>query len=262
MRRCSFKHLAVAATLAMLAQGAAGQTPVDSVDFDGDNPVICVMPPHDPAEDEPEPFCVIPPFDPAEDEADEETAVPASEAGSSGRWGKFLKTLIPSHVKTQFYGGIGLVSVGCGWDYGRSKQWETDFLIGIVPKYNSSAAKLSFTLKETFEPWSIGLGGGFSMRPLTCGLYLNAITGDEFWTRQPSRYPSGYYFFSTRIRTHIFMGENFTYTIPRGGWHAIKAVTAFYELSSNDLYLISAYSNHLNVTDYIKLSFGLKLQLR
>jgi hypothetical protein len=39
-------------------------------------------------------------------------------------------------------------------------------------------------------------------------------------------------------------------------------VTAFYELSSCDLYVVSAVTNrYLKPTDYLRLSFGLKFQI-
>ena len=58
------------------------------------------------------------------------------------RW----EALIPVYSKIQFAGNIGLISVGPGWDYGRHNQWETDMLFGILPKYQSKKAKLTFTL--------------------------------------------------------------------------------------------------------------------
>lgn len=39
--------------------------------------------------------------------------------------------LKPTHLKWQYAGGMGLNSVGIGWDYGRRCQWETDFLVGF-----------------------------------------------------------------------------------------------------------------------------------
>lgn len=178
------------------------------------------------------------------------------------RYHKVFNALIPTHSKLQFYGDIGLISVGFGWDYGKHAQWETDILFGIIPKYNSNATKITMTLKQTYIPWSIYLGKNFSVEPLICGLYLNTVFSDDFWTHEPDRYPDSYYGFSTRIRIHIFAGQSFTYDIPHDKRLLIKAISAFYEISSCDLYIVSACTNsYLKPKDYLRLSFGLKFQI-
>ena len=78
---------------------------------------------------------------------------------------------------------MGLLSFGTGWDYGKRNQWETDLLLGFIPKYSSKKAKVTMTLKQNYMPWSINLGKGFSTEPLSCGLYLNTVFGNQFWVR-------------------------------------------------------------------------------
>lgn len=178
------------------------------------------------------------------------------------RYRKAFNALIPTHGKLQFYGDMGLASIGFGWDYGRRGQWETDVLFGFIPKYNSKKAKATMTLKQTYTPWSVYLGKNFSVEPLTCGMYFNTVFNNEFWTHEPDRYPKGYYGFSLRIRTHIFLGQSVTYDIPHDRRLFIKAVTAFYEISTCDLYLVSAFTNsYLRPRDYLRFSFGLKFQV-
>ena len=171
------------------------------------------------------------------------------------------EALIPTHTKLQYAGGMGIVSAGIGWDYGKRGQWETDVLLGIIPKYSSDKAKLTLTLKQNYTPWSTTIGKNLSFEPLECGLYFNTVFSDEFWTSEPDRYPKGYYGFSTRIRTHIFVGQRLRMDIPESKRFFAKSVTAFYELSSCDLYIVSAFTNHLKPTDYLRLSFGLKFQI-
>ena len=115
------------------------------------------------------------------------------------RWEK----LIPTQTKIQYAGGMGLLSAGIGWDYGKHSQWESDVFLGFIPKYDSKRAKTTITLKQSYIPWSLNIKNGFSIEPLSCGLYFNSVFGDEFWVREPDRYPKGYYGFSTKIRTHI-----------------------------------------------------------
>lgn len=175
------------------------------------------------------------------------------------RW----EVLIPTHTKLQFAGNMGLLSVGTGWDYGKRDQWETDLLFGILPKYDSNRTKLTFTVKQNYIPWKLPIGeSDFSAEPLTCGLYLNTVFGDEFWVHEPERYPQGYYGFSSKVRIHVFLGQRLTYTIPARYRVTARAVTLFYEVSTCDLYVVSAFTNrYLRPHDYLCLSFGVKLQL-
>ena len=175
-----------------------------------------------------------------------------------GHWEK----LIPTHTKVQFAGNMGLLSFGTGWDYGKKNQWETDVFLGFIPKYDSKGTKVAMTLKQNYMPWSLNLGRGFSTEPLTCGIYFNTVFGNEFWVHEPDRYPKGYYGFSSKIRSHIFLGQRLTYDIDPQRRYTAKSITFFYELSTCDLYLISAATNsYLRPRDYLSLSFGLKLQL-
>lgn len=112
-----------------------------------------------------------------------------------------------------------------------------------------------------YMPWSINLGKGFSTEPLSCGLYLNTVFGNQFWVSEPERYPKGYYGFSSKVRIHVFMGQRLTYDIDPNRRFLAKSVTFFYEISTCDLYLISGVTNsYLRPRDYLSLSFGLKFQ--
>lgn len=178
------------------------------------------------------------------------------------RYRKSWESLIPTHTKIQFAGNMGLLSVGTGWDYGKRNQWETDLFLGFLPKYDSKRNKITMTLKQSYMPWNLELGKGFSAEPLSCGLYLNTVFGDEFWVNEPERYPEGYYGFSSKIRANIFLGQRVTYDIDPSHRYRAKAITLFYEISSSDLYIISAFTNrYLHPKDYLSLSFGVKLQL-
>lgn len=178
------------------------------------------------------------------------------------RYRKQWENLIPTHTKIQFAGNMGLISLGTGWDYGKRNQWETDLFFGILPKYQSKRTKLTMTLKQNYMPWSIGLGKYFSVEPLSCGLYVNTVFGDEFWVNEPERYPEGYYGFSSKVRFHAFLGQRITCEIDPKRRFTAKAITFFYELSTCDLYVVSAFTNkYLKPKDYLSLSFGIKLQL-
>ena len=175
------------------------------------------------------------------------------------RW----ERLIPRYAKLQYAGSMGLVPVGIGWNYGKREQWETDLMIGHIPKYTTQHVKVCVTLKENYIPWKLPTKNqNFYMEPLTCGLYINTILDDDFWVNESGKYPSPYYNFSTKLRLNFYIGQRITYEIrPDKRLHS-KSISAFYEISSNELYLISAMGNknYIYPFDYLHLSFGVKIQ--
>ena len=179
------------------------------------------------------------------------------------RYRKRWEALIPTQSVVQFAGNMGFLSFGVGWSYGKRNQWETNQLIGFIPKFKSSRAKVTMTIKENYIPWSVYVGKGVQIEPLRTGLYLNAVFGSEFWNEQPSRYPNDYYeFLSTKFRLNIFAGQGVTKIVPMNHLRFVKSVTAFYELGTCDLYIRAKYQDHsVKFWDLMGLSLGLKFQL-
>lgn len=178
------------------------------------------------------------------------------------RYRRYWGALIPTQTVLQTCGNMGLFSFGVGWDYGKHRQWETQLLFGYIPKFDSNNAKMTMTLKQNYIPWSVTMGHGWAFEPLECGLYFNTVFGSDFWTKQPSKYGSGYYPFSTRIRPNIFVGERFTVDVPGNRRKFVKSVTFFYELSTNDIYFMRFYRNgSAGFWDVFGLSLGIKTQL-
>lgn len=175
------------------------------------------------------------------------------------RFARGWSNLIPKYAKVQYAGGMGLLSIGTGWEYGGNRQWETDILFGFIPKHSSRKARATFTLKQNFTPWRLALGGNFAVEPLSTGIYFNTVFGGEFWMKNPERYPKGYYWFSTRMRIHVFIGPRMRYTIPEQKRLFCSAITLFCELSSCDTYIIQAVKNsYITPADYLRMSVGLK----
>ncbi|WP_085536563.1 hypothetical protein [Massilibacteroides vaginae] len=172
----------------------------------------------------------------------------------------FWNKLIPRYYKGQYAGSIGKYSAGLGWSYGKD-HWETDLLLGYIPKNTDRHAMATLTLKQNYLPWKIPVYEQFVFEPLNCGLFLNTLLDSDFWVKEPDRYPKGYYGFSTKVRIHVFMGERITYKFKRQDLY-VKSVSLFYELSTSDLYLINAFTNsYLKPKDYLSLAFGVKVQI-
>ena len=100
--------------------------------------------------------------------------------------------------------------------------------MGIVPRNSDRHAMATLTLKQNYYPWNIRIADKLSFEPLACGVYINTLLDRDFWGKQPDKYPQGYYWFSTRIRTHVFIGERFTLKLDtKKSWH--KSISFFYD---------------------------------
>lgn len=179
------------------------------------------------------------------------------------RYERFWQFLIPKQVVVQYAGNMGLISVGVGWDYGHHRPYETQLLFGYLPKYNSGSAKMTMTIKQNFIPWHVPIDYLFTFDPLTTGIYFNTVFGSEFWQSQPKRYPDSYYdFLSTRVRVNVFVGQRLSVTVPDNRRKFIKGLTAFYEVSTCDLYIRAMIQDSkVSLWDVIGLSLGVKFQL-
>lgn len=176
------------------------------------------------------------------------------------RYQRGWNRLIPRYQKLQYAGDMGLISVGIGWDYGKKKQWETDIFLGYLPRFDGDGGHVTITLKENYIPWRLNMKEGrWRYEPLTVSMYMNKIFGDEFWTREPEKYPDGYYGLATNTRFNIAFGQRIDFQVKPIGLS--KRITFFYEFCTNDLYIISAFTNkYLRIPDIFSLSLGLKLK--
>ena len=169
--------------------------------------------------------------------------------------------LIPKGSRIQYAGNMGAFSVGPIWKYGRNRQWETALQLGLIPRHGNGRAILALTLKEDFVPWSVTLGRRFSFQPLATGLYLTTVFDSRFWTAQPGRYPKGYYWFATRLRPNIYLGERLEFNIPESRRQIAKSICVFYEISTCDYFIIQKIHNkHFSPEKFLTLSLGLQFE--
>lgn len=173
---------------------------------------------------------------------------------------KGWERLIPRYQKIQYAGSMGLVSIGVGWDYGKCKQWETDLFLGYLPRFDGHSGHATITLKENYIPWKINIKSErWKFEPFSASLYINKIFGDEFWSREPDKYPDGYYGLATNLRFNVAFGQRLHFKVKPIGLS--EYLTLYYEFGTNDLYLISYFSNkYLRFTDIFNLSLGIKFQ--
>ncbi len=197
-----------------------------------------------------------------------ETAPAASETASKPatrqersmeRRTRAWNSLIPRYSKVQYAGGMGMISAGPGWDYGRKRQWETEVFVGILPKFSGGRTTATLTLKQNYTPWSIPLGGGFAFEPFETGIYVNKVLSRNFWGREPEKYGGKYYKFMTNTRLNFCVGQRWKMDMNERS--SIRSMSFFYEVSSNDLYIISKVNNKtLKPSEYLVFSVGLRFQ--
>lgn len=167
----------------------------------------------------------------------------------------------PSSYVVQAAGGIGLVSVGAGWDYGKRDRWATDVLLGFVPKYDTDRAKITLTVRQGITPWSLVLNDDFAYQPLRAGLYLSTTAGNQFWFNNPDKYPNNYYTFSTKLRAYIYVGQSFSYSLS-SHFRKAKRIDFYYDVHVSDMMFISRVQNRtLTGFDYMGLALGLKVRI-
>lgn len=165
--------------------------------------------------------------------------------------------MIPDIVLFQYAGGIGKYNLGVGWDYGKSEQWETHFMIGFIPSRYNLNHYWTTTLRECYVPWRVDVKKYVRMQPVIVQLSINSILHGDFWASEPDRYPHGYYSFSSRIRFHLGLGQRFTYMIPKEKRYLSREVSLYYEVSTCDLYVRQKIkSSSVPLRDIIILAVG------
>jgi hypothetical protein len=124
-----------------------------------------------------------------------------------------------------------------------------------APKPRSRSNKLTFL--SAFPSFANSI---LSLLPAAC----SSVPSSEknFGAHNLPNTPNTIMAFSTKFRTNVFLGERIRYLIPSQFRKRHNSISAYYELSTSDLYLVSYATNHyLSLWDILSLSFGLKFEL-
>lgn len=178
-------------------------------------------------------------------------------------YNRFWRSLIPNQARLQYAGNVGMINIGLGWHYGGPERhrWETDFMLGLILKNDNPKNYYTFTLRQSYVPFRIPLFWHFSYEPLATGMMLNFISGEEFWVREPSKYPQRYYGFPTAVRAHVFLGQRLRWEFPKAKRKYVKSISFCYDLSACDLDIASYSTNsYIPLRDILSLSFSIKVE--
>lgn len=172
-----------------------------------------------------------------------------------------LQRIIPHHLKGQYAGGIGLVSVGAGYRLANNKL-ETDLHFGWVPERFAGENLEILTAKLTWIPVrKVNISDRIFTYPFTTGLHANYTHSDNLILDLSTKYPKGYYGWTTAVHAGIFIGAKAGIT-PRNG--SEERVMFYTELGMNEIEMISYAINlkALRPWDVLNIALGLQVILR
>lgn len=157
--------------------------------------------------------------------------------------------LMPHHVKLQFAGTIGFLSVGTGYEFAKQKL-QGDFFYGYVPEKLGGINIHSVTAKLTWIPISIR-SKKMKYDLLTTGFLVNYAFGKQY---DISRESFEYYGFPTAAHLAMFAGGGITK----------NKFGLYYELGITDRELVSFGSNlkGLKFHEIINIGIGARLSFR
>ena len=183
------------------------------------------------------------------------SAAPAPALAEKPRWYQ------PRHLVLQTGGGLGMVAAGAGYGFLRDRL-DLDVLAGYVPRKYAGTALSILSAKVLYSPWTLPLGPKLSVKPLTLGAY-GSYTHGLGNPGQPGQYPDDYYWFSNTVRVGPLLGSRLSYQLPPTAAGRARHLSGYYELGTNDLYLLSYAQNRraLSPVDVLVLTLGLKLDL-
>ena len=167
----------------------------------------------------------------------------------------------PDHIKVQYAGGLGFISIGTGYST-KNQKLEADLYYGYLPKSVGGVSIHSISAKVTWIPIHSVSIKKYELEPLMTGLIVNHSFGKQYFSFDPSYYPYKYYSFPTAIHSALFLGSRIGHIFPTNTF--VSRLSLYYEILSFDREIISLVSNpkSLQVTDIVTLSLGIKISLR
>lgn len=163
---------------------------------------------------------------------------------------------IPFHIKAQFAGDIGLVSLGVGKDF-LNEKLDADVFVGYLPESIGGDEIVTGAIKVAYVPFRPVSVGIFAWRPLRTGLQVSYTFGDNFFATQPEdKYPKEYYQFSTAIHYAYFLGGEIDFT----GIRALERFGIYYEAAALGEYIVAYAVNpkYLNPAKIFNLGLGIR----
>lgn len=172
--------------------------------------------------------------------------------------GQSRSALRPDFAVLQYAGSIGFLSAGLGYEiFNQRARISAHF--GHVPKRHGGTLNV-VTGKIFFKPVEIKLRNNWHLQPIDPGLMVSYHYGENFQTKWPDQiYPDGYYWWHPALRIHLGVETSATKTFTK--INAIRAVTLYAELNTNELYFISFFQNFESVRPWKIIKGGLGVRI-
>ena len=165
----------------------------------------------------------------------------------------------PDHIKLQYAGGIGFLSLGSGYE-NRRKNLQADLYYGYVPEKLGGVDLHIITGKFTWLPIRTKKWKQLHIRPLTTGLAISYTPGNQYFLFDPENYPYNYYKYPTALTLGLFIGGQVQRPIGKRS----KSIGMYYELGSNERALSNFVLNSrtISITEVFHLALGARFQLK
>ena len=160
------------------------------------------------------------------------------------------------HVKAQFAGDLGLLSLGAGRAFFHEKL-EADLFLGYLPEKVGGDRIVTSAIKATYIPVKTIQLKALDWQPLRTGLQIGYTFGDEYFAFEPrDKYPKSYYGFSTALHLYYFIGGQVNLTRV----NKLSKLGVYYEVGSNAEYIISYIQNpvYLSPGKIFHLALGIR----
>lgn len=163
---------------------------------------------------------------------------------------------IPDHIKVQYAGLIGFMSVGAGYDF--SKRYDATLLYGVLSNDlgGSSVRVHTLSLKNSWDLFRPGFLGNVTPK---AGVSLNWGNTNNTFRRLPDHYPEKYYF-QNKLHLAPFWGAEWHLRLP--GDRMFKSIGVFAEMSTLDAYVLELFRTKYVTIDKIwNLALGITFYL-
>ncbi len=161
--------------------------------------------------------------------------------------------ITPDHLKLQYAGSIGFISLGAGYEWAKQKI-HGDIYYGYVPAGIGGVDIHSVTGKFTWLPFSIELENDVKINPVTTGFLVNYAFGKRYHLFSRTKYSFVYYGFPTAAHLAIFLGGNISK----------NKFSLYYEFGITDRDLASFATNTtaIGFMEIVNIGIGARYRLR
>jgi hypothetical protein len=168
------------------------------------------------------------------------------------------RSAAPDFAVVQYAGSIGYLSGGLGYDLFQNRG-RASVHFGSVPRSEGGPLNI-LSGKIIGEPWTIAITEKITINPLDVGLMLSYHMGENFKTNVPDLLAErNYYWWHTNLRVHLITETSISVEMEPNRF--FRKFTAYIELNSNDLYMVSYFANAstLKPHELIKAGVGIRL---